>query len=343
MNDGRSVTRDGFTRGSFFNVNADYEGRDLAFYVSDEWRVSEQLRLDAGIRFARHEVEGRLENNSFGVDTDNNPATLWNNGDAVLNGTFSTIDFEDEAPSWTVGANYAFTRDFGVFARYSRGNSFPQFDQLRDGLTLVQEIDTYEAGVKLTKPVGDLYATVFHNTFEGISNTQILNGAPIPNVGAAETTGIELEGALRPIEGLTLGGAVTWLDAKYTNFFVNGTIDAAGNRVQRQPEWQARGTAAYRFDVGFGEATVYGAAAWVDDRFSDILNRQPLPSYSKVDAGVMLDVTDRVRLQLHADNLFDSEGLTEGNPRSLDTPGGGVILARPILGRSVTLSAQYRF
>jgi outer membrane receptor protein involved in Fe transport len=72
---------------------------------------------------------------------------LFNNDDAVLNGTFSNIQFSKSKVSWTAGANYAFTDDVGAFLRYSRGNSFPQFDQLRDGLRLVQEIDTIEGGL----------------------------------------------------------------------------------------------------------------------------------------------------------------------------------------------------
>jgi len=99
------------------------------------------------IRWHRHEVTGSLENNDFGVDTDGDPNTLFNNDDAVLNGTFSNIQFSKSKVSWTAGANYAFTDDVGAFLRYSRGNSFPQFDQLRDGLRLVQEIDTIEGGL----------------------------------------------------------------------------------------------------------------------------------------------------------------------------------------------------
>lgn len=344
LSDGRPVTRDGFTRGSFFNVNANYDGEDVALYASDEFQVTDQLRLDAGLRWQQHKVDGTLENNSFGVDTDGNPLTLFNNDDAVLNGTFSTIRYKRDKFAWTLGANYAFTDDVGVFARYSRGNSFPQFDQLRDGLRLVQEIDTYEVGLKVSRDLFSLYSTLFYNEFRGIQNTQIVSGAPIPNVGAAEALGVEFEGVLRPVSGLDLGLNVTYLDATYTDFFaVGGTIDASGNRLERQPEWQMRGRAAYTADLGFGQLTLYGAAQWIDDRFSDNLNTQVLPAYTKVDAGVILDIDERIRFQASADNLFDSHGLTEGNPRVIGSQGSGPILARPILGQSFTFSAQYRF
>jgi len=342
--DGRPVTRAGFTRGSFFNVNADYDGEDVALYLSDEWQITDQLRVDAGLRWQRHEVDGTLENNSFGVDTDGNHDTLYNNDDAVLNGTFSTINFGADKFAWTVGANYAFTDDIGVFARYSRGNSFPQFDQLRDGLRLVQEIDTYEGGVKISKDLFSVYSTIFYNKFRGIQNTQIVAGAPIPNVGSADAFGVEFEGTVRPLPGLDLGLNVTYLDAQYTDFFaLGGTFDASGNQLERQPKWQLRGRGAYTADIGPVAATFYASALWIDDRFSDNLNQQVLPSYTKVDAGIIVDIDDRIQLQASADNLFNSHGLTEGNPRAIGSQGVGPILARPILGRSFTFSAQLKF
>ena len=188
--DGRPVTRAGFTRGSFFNVNADYEGDTIAFYLSDELEVSDALTLDAGIRWERQSVDAVLENNDFGVDTDGDPDTLFNNGDAVLNGTFSNIDFSDDAFAWTIGANYAFSDQLGLFARYSRGNSFPQFDNLRDGQSLTAKIDTFEVGLKATTDNVQLYSTVFYNEFTGLPERVRLSmvrqsrrpGAPIPLV-----------------------------------------------------------------------------------------------------------------------------------------------------------------
>ncbi|MDZ4137967.1 MAG: TonB-dependent receptor, partial [Erythrobacter sp.] len=154
----------------------------------------------------------------------------------------------------------------------------------------------------------------------------------------------EVEGELRPIEGLSLGGNLTYLNAEYDNFFaLGGTVDASGNQLERQPEWQARGRAAYTAQLGSIEATLFGSAQWVDSRFSDNLNTQVLPSYTKVDAGVSVVVNDRLTLMVTADNLLDSHGITEGNPRVIGSQGVGPILARPILGQSFTFSAQFNF
>lgn len=343
--DGRRATRNGFVQGSFFNVNASYDGTDYAFYLVDEFQITPELRVDGGVRWQRHEVDGTLENNTSGVDTDGDPNTLYNNNDAVLNGTFSTIEYRGDKFSWTAGANYDFTDDLGVFLRYSRGHTFPFFDNLRDGLDQIQKVDSYEAGLKVSTDPIRIYATIFRNDFDGLATTQIVSGAPIPATGGAKTTGVELEGALTPIENLSIGFSGTYLHAEYRDFFSNsGLIDNSGNRVQRQPRWTWRIAPVYEIEFG-NESSValFTSLTYVGDRFSDVENQQALPHFYKWDAGVSFALNDHLSFQVTGDNLTDEIGLTEGNPRIIGSSGAGVILARPILGRSFRFSASYRF
>lgn len=345
--DGRIVTRNGFTSGSTFNVNADYDGKDAAVYAVDELQVNDQLRLDAGLRYQHHSVDGTLENNGTAPagGLDGNPNTLYDNNDAVLNGTFSTIRYRGEKWSWTAGANYDFTRSIGLFLRYSRGNSFPFFDNLRDGITVAPRVDTYEGGLKVSTDLASAYLTVFHNDFNGLATTVITSGAPIASVGGAKATGVELEGELRPVRNFTIGFSGTYLDSKYRDFFTdNGATNLTGNRVQRQPKWQWRVSPAYSVEFGSAsKATLFTSVTYIGDRFSDVQNAQLLPNYYKWDAGLTVDVTKRITLQASVDNITNTIGLTEGNPRTIGSQGSGVILARPILGRSALFSASYHF
>ena len=347
LGDGRIVTRDGFTSGSSFRVNARYEGYDLAGYLADEWQITDALRVDGGVRWQQHIVHGTLENNGTAgaAGTDGNPLTLYDNGANVLTGTFRTIRYKDDRWSWTAGANYDLTRSLGLFLRYSRGNSFPFFDNLRDGVTVAPRVDTYEGGVKATTGPVSLYATGFHNRFKGLATSVIVNGAPIFSIGGARATGVELEGQVRPFAGLSVSASGTYLDSTYRNFFTDGgATDLSGNRVQRQPRWQWRVTPAYQLDLG-AEAKVgaYATIGYVGNRFSDVQNLQVLPRYYKLDAGVTLDLNRQVQFQVIGDNLTDEHGLTEGNPRLIGAQGSGVILARPIVGRSVRLGGTVRF
>lgn len=341
--DGRVATRDGFVGGSFFNVNAYYQGKDYTFYAVDEWQITPRLRIDGGVRWQQHEVSGSVENNSA-VDLDGNPLTLYDNGTAVLDGTFRQIDYSRDRWSWTAGVNYDFTDQIGAFARYSRGHSFPQFDNLRDGVDITARVDTYEGGLKVSMPWLNLYATVFHNEFDGLATINIINNVTQAAIGGAKATGVELEGALRPFQGFSLAFAGTYLDATYQDFFTgNGLIDNTGNLVQRQPEWTWRVTPSYEVEIGGLTPSFFATLQYTGDRFSDPENNQLLPNYYQLDAGVAVDVSSTLRLQVTGNNLTDEIGLTEGNPRIIGSQGAGAVLARPILGRSFRFSAALSF
>ena len=341
---GQIATNNGFTQGSFFNVNAAYDGREYAFYAVDEFQITPDLRFDAGIRYQNYKATGTIENNSS-VDTDGNPNTLYNNGTAVLNGTFRNIAYKKGAWSWTAGLNYDFSSSVGAYVRYNRGNTNPFFDNLRDGIFVSPRVDNFEGGVKVRTDLVSLYATLFHTKFKGLVTTVIQNGAPVADIGGARSTGIELEGQIRPIDNFAIAFSGTWLDAKYRDFFAGGgTIDLSGNRVQRQPKWQWRVTPSY--DIEFGDSSkvsLYSTFSYVGDRFSDTANTQSLPHYFKIDAGVSFDVNRALSFAVTADNLTDKVGLTEGDPRTLGQAGGEVVNARPILGRSFRFSAAYKF
>jgi iron complex outermembrane receptor protein len=348
LNGGRAATLDGFTSGPAFQVRANYEGEDYAFYAVDELQITPELRVDGGVRWQRHLIDAvistpRTAAQGGTVNLDGNALTLYDNAVTVL-GPNRQVSFSDDAWSWTAGANYDFSREIGVFARYSRGNSFPQFDNIREGLTLVAKVDTYEGGIKLSNRFANLYATVFHNKFDGLATTTLINNVPNSSVGGAKATGVELEGALRPTSWFSLTASGTYLDAKYRDFFTNnGLLDNTGNRVQRQPKWAWRVTPAIDVNVGDYRPSIFATLQYTGDRFSDPENNQTLPNFYQLDAGVSLEVSQRVRLQVTANNLTDEIGLTEGNPRIIGGQGTGAILARPILGRSFRFSAAVEF
>lgn len=343
LNGGRAATLNGFTSGPGFLVLGNYDGTDYAFYAVDEFQLTPALRVDGGVRWQRHVVDATLRTPRGSVNQDGNPNTLYDNAVAVL-GDPRQIRFNESEWSWTAGVNYDITSQIGLFARYSHGNSFPQFDNLRDGLTIIAQVDTYEGGLKLSMPWLNLYATLFHNRFEGLATTQLINNVPLSAVGGARATGLELEGVVRPLPGLSISAAGTYLDATYRDFFTGGgTIDNTGNRVQRQPRWTWRVTPAYEVDLGAVRPSLFATLQYTGDRFSDPENNQLLPNFYQLDAGIAVNVGDNVRLQVTGNNLTDEIGLTEGNPRIIGGQGQGAILARPILGRSFRFSAAFSF
>jgi iron complex outermembrane receptor protein len=331
---GTAVTGpDHFINGSTTLRGEDYQGTDDAGFVSDEWQVTSKLRLDAGARLQYHHIEGSFRNTANSAD-----------GTAIFLNTYTDQRANTHKLAATAGADYELTSRLGVWARYSRGNIFPQFDTVQSGLVGTQTVDAFEGGVNYTASMLRLYGNAFYNKFRGIENFDLAaNGATFIRHGGANTYGTEIYATVGSFHGFSVGGSATYLHARFTDFVDNG-IDSSGNQVQAQPQWQGRMNISYRHDVGFGAFTLYGAGTFVGKRFGNETNTQILPAYTKLDAGALLEMRGGEFIRVSVDNLNNSAGLTEGDVRAdLTKTNAGVSLGRPLQGRSFQFTGGYRF
>lgn len=95
---------------------------------------------------------------------------------------------------------------------------------------------------------------------------------------------------------------------------------------------------SYRLSFNKFNAVVFGALRSVGQRWDSRNNVFQLDSYTKIDLGLLLLAPGGLSFNIHADNLNDSDGLTEGDPRDPLAANG-----RPIFGRSVEFSVSYDF
>lgn len=299
-----------------FGLTGAGDARVTALYIADSIQATDALSIDIGVRYEEIDID-------YIVDT----GPGFADGSTDVN---TSVDGDEVA--LTAALNYAFNDDFGLFFRYSDGFRFPGFDNLREGQNQVNDVEQFEGGAKYSGENFNLYATVYHNTNDSFSSTV---GSVIAN-SAFETqaTGLEVDGKVF-FGALNLGLTATIQNAEITASTSTANI---GNSVLRQPDSQIRFTSAYDLDFGTGIATLYSAAAIIGDRYGDNANTVDLPSFEKVDLGVKLDFDTGIFAQLHFDNITDSDGITEGDPRNPAAPNG-----RPILGRSVKLSVGYDF
>ena len=294
-----------------------------ALYLADSFEVTDKLRVDAGVRREWLNIDYWL---------DSGPGYPDGVTDA---GYPKKIKAKDWA--YTFAANYAFTSEFGLFARYSDGYVFPHFDDVRENNLGSNAIKQTEIGIKYSGENVRAFVTVFHNTNDSFSSN---TGSVVPPTAyKTRATGVEFDGGLKFGE-FNLGVLATYQDAKIRKALVNGVPNTAlqGNRVMRQPKLQLRLSPSYELAIGDWNVNLYGAAAIVDDRFGDLANTTVLKGFTKVDAGIKVETPWGVFGQVHADNLFNSHGLTEGDPRNPAAPNG-----RPILGRSFRFSVGYDF
>jgi hypothetical protein len=156
-------------------------------------------------------------------------------------------------PSWTVAP------DNLLYFKYSHGvksGGFNTAATLPVALLAVEpeELDAFELGYKsqwfdrrLT-----FNATLFHYDYHNVQinvvgpNPGAVGGATVSylqNASKAHVNGAEIELEARPVDGLTLTGAVGILDTKYDELqVVNGGADLSGARFVRAPS--SRSTAA---------------------------------------------------------------------------------------------------
>lgn len=343
LDNGVIVSGNGHDGASFFTLSEKLDGHNTAVYLADEWKVNDKVILDAGVRYEKQRIEGTISN-PVSKDLDNNPLTLYNNNASVLSGTNTAVDRKDNATSYTVGGLYKLDKNFSVFARLNSGVSFPQFDTIRDfgANAPMVKIKQYEIGMKSVGTVYSAYLTAFHTEFKGLPFNQILdNGTQISALGGSSGNGLEFEVAVRPVTNLQIAFTGDYQDSTYKDF-KGADAFKNGNVVQRQPKFQARLTPSYRIPMSWGDVKLHATYTSIGKRWSDVENKQLLPSYATVDAGILATVGEKLEFRLTGNNLTNEFGLTEGNARIVGG-GSGVVFGRPLFGRSYEASVLYRF
>ena len=352
LTNGTIVARNGVDGNVFAAPVASYKGNNTAFFVADEWKINEKMRVDAGARRETQRLKASISNQATG-DTDNNPLTVYNNGTSYAINTFTALSRDDSVNSFTAGGIYKIANDASVFVRANTGHTFIYFDDMRNAGTQAAlndrngvptpKVTQYEVGYKTAGPMVSAYINAFFTNFTGISFQQITTNAVLNSVSGSRGHGVEFELAVRPLTNLQVTLSGDWQHSTYRD---NPAI--AGNDVQRQPKLQFRLSPSYRIPMGdtaLGETALklYGTYTYIGDRWADQANLSYLPSYKTLDIGALANLGSNWEVRLSATNLTNELGLTEGNSRLTGAQSSGPINARPIFGRAVEASLLYRF
>ena len=294
-----------------------------ALYLSDSFNITDALRLDAGIRHQWTHI-------SFNI---------------TGNGLPDSAKITREATPWTVGLNYRATPNFDVYARVSQGYHSPSFDDVRSQLgnigprlDLNWSVRSYEGGVKYRGGGFEASVTGFYDKVVGAVYNDV--GVP-PQIAGSKTKGIEFDASWHNSNGFGFIGNAVLEDAKTDT---PNIPDFDGKKAQRIPSYQVRFTPTYTARItDKSDITLYGTYEAIGKRYSDLANTQLLPAYATLSAGLRAKVGGYM-LQISGDNLTDSHGLTEGNPRFTSTdPNAALPDVRPIFGRSYRVSVSYAF
>jgi hypothetical protein len=299
------------------------DARVFAVYGADSWQMMPALRFDIGLRYQFIDLKYTLDHGDLP------------DGQTDVAESLSGKDF-----AVTAAINYDFTKELGVFTRGSRSYLFPNFDLIRDGKYSLDKDGNieanafmqYELGLKYTSTLFSLFTTGFYNTVGGVGSTREAE------LLSTKTFGVELDGALslgnfmlRAV-GTFQKGEITDSDLLYNN------NDVVGNSIWRQPDLQLRVAPSYNLAIGNYNATIYGALRHAGKRWDSVENVYQLDPYTKIDLGAVVSTPGGMSFGIHADNLTDCEGLTEGDPRDPASANG-----RPLFGRSIKFSVTHDF
>jgi len=348
----KTYTDHGIYRYGYEWENAHGEQTTNALYLSDEWQVTPKLRIDGGLRYEWMHTEGVV-----GLKKTVNLGTPATSTILTGSGTFANYDDTFSHATWTVGANYQFSANAGLFARYTSANRLPSLGNYvtNAGATpIIQTMDLGEFGLKYSSPIVDFYATGFWTKYHNVGFTNYVFSLSGPTVTQSlyadtQTFGVELEGTLRPARWFDLSWTGTLEDPQYKGLTytdqsnVNHNYD--GNRLIRVP------TVSLRIVPGvnlFGDRLrVQASYEYEGPRYVDTANSVRLPGYATIDFSVRARLNDQLSIYGYIDNLNNSLGLTEGNPRAGEVQSGdagaNTFIARPLIGRNFRAAIMYRF
>ena len=306
-----------------------------AVFAHIAWNPFNALTLTGGIRYTKEaKTYQYIRERPY-----NDPASVTANGVLPLNGTIGT--YSGERVDYRANVQYAFTDDVMAYAQFSTGfkgggvNPRPFFVQ--QALSFGPEtLNSYELGLKT-----DLFdrrvrfnVAAFLGKYKGIQlslgNCTAITGAgfgapcalPV-NAGDADIRGVEIETTLRPIDGLTVDGSVSYIDFEYKRFgtYTAGATTVAvggptnlngpqyGDYAPFTPEWKwsfgaqyeigmgSAGSLTPRFDMSY-QSKIYTVSA---NRSSNRIDAYALANARLTwrNAGEDLDVA------LEVTNLFD--------------------------------------
>jgi iron complex outermembrane receptor protein len=314
--------------------NFDYTTRSYAGFAQATINVTPSLRLIAGGRYTRDEIDSRTTvTRVAGVC---NLVTFLLSGGRNCVGTLTPAIVADRGVdgfSGRAGVEYE-VGTANLYATYTRGYKGPAVSSAAGAAFSVdpEKVDAYELGAKLdllNRRVS-LNVAGFVNDFRDFQAQvfdQSLNGGlgsfRTGNASTLKTRGVEAEALVRPARGIGITGGVTWLDTEYGDYRVScyfgqtaaqgcnlpgPSFNAAGSPLVGASKWTTSLAANAERPVG-GDLKLFVNADWrYRSRFYYAINDPSTiqSGFSVVNATIGVgDIGDRARFSVFARNLFD--------------------------------------
>lgn len=332
------------------------KGKSYAGYAQLGWTPSaleERLTVSVGARYTREEkvaYELLLANTNYRLDPAHpnsgvfvrdaagNPITRSGQSPVGARPGAGGIGYTDLIPLENDGVWTRFTPEFNVlykiqpdFSIYGRVASGFKSGGINDTaatnaafLTTYnpEKLTSFEGGFKYAgwsgrfRLNGAVYHSIYKDFQAGVFVPNLVT-TNIINAGEAQFTGVEFDGALRPVDSLTINFGGGYINARYTDFILPDGTDVTDSYVfPRVPEWNWQLGAFHRVDIGFAMLETSANYSWRSSQYTGITAdpRSQLPSYGMLNArlaltGIELGNGSTLELAAWGKNLTDKEYL----------------------------------
>lgn len=348
------------SQNGIFNPGAAYANNfitanKMAGYLTDEMQIG-RWRIDVGIRVEKISADVTREGS----------ATYQMNDDESLSSDLQTVKWGNNAyltgngqdTDWAgvIAANYQLNEAFNLYGNVTKGYFFPQPRGLQisaDGTVGSYETEQIYQGELGAKYGSKKFKATIAGYYVDLNDRRDVRLIDDPNnpgtiiedvsTKSTHTIGVEATWDYEFVKYLHFNGSITFQDHEYNEHI--STPEYVGNELARQPKFLSYLALSYfgqKFDGSFSMS--YSGKKFTDD--SNNVELDPM-SIFRLDAGYTFTLGDKgeaLRLGAAVFNLFDSKGLTEGNPRDLSQSNEGVyFVGRPVLPRRLFIRATFTF
>lgn len=354
--DGGIYNRIGMTTNRFLTQSR------TAFYITDEM-IFDRWRFDVGLRV--ESTNGVFNDGGIEESTvyDNTELTDNLRNVRFADGSFTTAEIETTDWALSLAGLYELTESTNLYANFSRGFFFPQqrgfapTPGIRESNYEAETIIQGEVGAKFgTSKFSGSLAAYFVNLNDRIRIDQAIVNGDLVDQGRSEqstrTIGLEATWNYRFTDFFNVNGTFTYqnheITTNETTDLTNGQTSTIneGNEIGRQPN--LLGSIGLNYDDKKIDANF--TLNHTGSKFTDDSNNVELDAITiaRLGAGYTFSMQDvnSLRLGFSVFNLFDSAGLTEGNPRAGiagQSADGDFFFGRPILPRRFFLTATFNF
>lgn len=279
-------------------------------YVQDQIGIGDHFDIVVGLRYDHFQIDG--------IDFIPAVDRRFARSDDKISPRFGLI--------WKPQENVSIYSSFSRSFLPRSGDQFISLTTTQENLA-PEKFTNYELGAKWDiQPNLNVTAALFQLDRSNATTPDPANPLTSINVGKTRTKGLELALTGRVLPDWQVSAGYTWQD---------GTLRGNDSvRLGQLPKHQF--SLWNRYDVGdalgLGLGVIHQSSQFAAIRTSATTTK--LPSFTRVDAALFFDVSEKVQLQANVENLFDTDYFADAHNNNNITPGA------PINGR-VTVRVKF--